>query len=438
MATKKQKTDTRHLTRRGNVWQVCARLPNGQRIVKSTGTGDLSEARAIRDRMLEPLTLGSERARLSAVQAAIGGVDVRLDQLADAIPATSIRHGWQTYLDQQNRPDSGPRTLEQYEGQFEAFARWMEKAHPDTLELRHVTQDHADLYAGYLQKRVSATTFNRTINTLSLVWRVLDKSARITSNPWKQITRKRFAVHSRRELTIEELGRVCAAAQGETRTLIALGVYCGLRLGDAALVRWADVDMVKGVVSLVPQKTARRSQKRVTLPMHPVLLEMLNGATKRTGYVMPGIADRYRQYTAALSGDILKLFESVGIETKSKVDGSDRMRPDCGFHSLRHTFVSLCAAGGVPQSVVQSLVGHGSPAMTQHYTHVGTEAARRAVALLPDVTDLSTPASSLTPTTTGTAGGLGAVLDGLRTLDGAGLRAALAETKRLIKKGVAT
>jgi integrase len=79
---------------------------------------------------------------------------------------------------------------------------------------------------------------------------VLEKPARITANPWKQITRKRFAVHSRRELTLEELGRVCAAATGETRTLIALGVYCGLRLGDAALLRWADVDMIKGVISL--------------------------------------------------------------------------------------------------------------------------------------------------------------------------------------------
>ena len=435
MATKK--SDTRYLSRRGEVWYVKIPTPDGKRLGQSTGTSDLTEARRVRDSMLEPLSLSTDRARLEAVRAAIGTVDERIVQIADAIPATSVRHAWQAYLDQQNRPDSGPRTLLQYEGWFEAFARWMEEEHPDTLELRHVTQAHADQYAGFLQKRVSATTFNRTINSLSLVWRVLEKPARITANPWKQITRKRFAVHSRRELTLEELGRVCAAATGETRTLIALGVYCGLRLGDAALLRWADVDMIKGVISLVPQKTARRSQKRVTLPMHPVLLNMLNGATNRTGFVIPGIAERYQQYNAALSGDITDLFKSVGIETRSKVDGAERSRPDCGFHSLRHTFVSLCAAGGVPQSVVQSLVGHGSPAMTQHYTHVSTDAARRAVALLPDVTD-PTPAPDPTPTATGTAGGLGAVLDGLRTLDAAGLQAALSETKRLIKKGVAT
>lgn len=32
------------------------------------------------------------------------------------------------------------------------------------------------------------------------------------------------------------------------------------------------------------------------------------------------------------------------------------------------------------------LVGHGSPAMTQHYTHIALETAQKAVATLPDVT----------------------------------------------------
>jgi len=35
---------------------------------------------------------------------------------------------------------------------------------------------------------------------------------------------------------------------------------------------------------------------------------------------------------------------------------------------------------------VQSLVGHGSPAMTAHYTHIGIKTAQNAVSVLPDVT----------------------------------------------------
>ncbi|MFO7870706.1 MAG: tyrosine-type recombinase/integrase [Kiritimatiellia bacterium] len=54
-----------------------------------------------------------------------------------------------------------------------------------------------------------------------------------------------------------------------------------------------------------------------------------------------------------------------------------------GFHSLRHTFVSLCRESNAPLAVVEAIVGHANPAMTRHYTHVGDLAASQAVAALP-------------------------------------------------------
>ncbi len=109
------------------------------------------------------------------------------------------------------------------------------------------------------------------------------------------------------------------------------------------------------------------------------------------------------------------------------VSAEKRKRPEAGFHSLRHTFVSLCAAGGDPQSVVQALVGHGSPAMTAHYTHVGVDAAKSAVLALPDVTgaDAARPAS---------AGAVGTVLDTLAELSVADLRTVAETAQELIHK----
>jgi integrase len=358
-----------------------------------------------------------------------------LERIKDAVPSVTVSAGWQAYLDQQNRPDSGPSTLTQYEGWFEAFARWMDATHPKVIEVRHVTQDHADEYAAHLQSLVSATTFNRTVNALSLVWRVLEKPARLTVNPWKSITRKRYAVHSRRELTLAELQAVCSAATGEMRLLLALGVYAGLRLADAALLEWGSVDMVRRILSVIPVKTARRTQKRITVPIHPALLALLAETPehRRKGYVMPGLAKRYWQYAGALSKDVIKLFQSCGITTTVKVAGSTRGRPECGFHSLRHSFVSLCAASGVPQSVVQALVGHGSPSMTMHYTHVGTEAAQNAVSLLPDVTGGTTPP----PATDGQEGAILAVLEGLQGLDVPALNRVIQAAQDLVKESEA-
>lgn len=418
----KEDTEHKHMFKRGKVWWVTS-MRDGERTIVSTKETDLKKARLVRDEILRPYDLRDEKKRVEAMISRVQTVDQHIARIEDEKAATTIRYGWQSYLDQHNRPDSGPVTLSQYEGWYEAFARWFEEHHPKTdengkpisEELRRVTQEQADRYAGHLLKLVSATTFNRHMNALALVWRVLEKTARLSFNPWKAIGRKRFSVHSRRELTVEELGKVFNAAQGEMRLLLALGTFCGLRLGDAACLEWGSVDMAKGIISLIPQKTARRSQKRVTLPIHRTLHAMLEDIprTLRRGYVMPAMAARHQSFNAALAKDVADLFLSVDIKTnanaltksekealkaemeEAKAEGKEvlmakpkrpRARSDCGFHSLRHTFVSLCAAGGVSQSVVQSLVGHGSPAMTQHYTHIAIETAQSAVALLPDVT----------------------------------------------------
>jgi len=71
--------------------------------------------------------------------------------------------------------------------------------------------------------------------------------------------------------------------------------------------------------------------------------------------------------------------------------GGKRAVIEVGFHSLRHTFVSLCRESNAPLAVVESIVGHSNPSMTRHYTHVGELAAGRAVALLPSVMGEATP-----------------------------------------------
>jgi hypothetical protein len=54
-----------------------------------------------------------------------------------------------------------------------------------------------------------------------------------------------------------------------------------------------------------------------------------------------------------------------------------------GFHSLRHTWVSMHAAAGTPGAVIQASVGHANPAMTAHYTHVNEITARDVARALP-------------------------------------------------------
>lgn len=70
-----------------------------------------------------------------------------------------------------------------------------------------------------------------------------------------------------------------------------------------------------------------------------------------------------------LTKRIRQHFEACGIETQIKMKGR-RNATVAGFHSLRHTYVSLHAEAGTPQAIVRDLVGHGNVAMTEHYEHL--------------------------------------------------------------------
>ena len=56
--------------------------------------------------------------------------------------------------------------------------------------------------------------------------------------------------------------------------------------------------------------------------------------------------------------------------------------PGLHFGDLRHTFVSNMVERGVPLGTIQAFVGHMSPRMLAHCTHVSSGVARRAVELL--------------------------------------------------------
>jgi integrase len=387
-----ENTEHKHMYKRGNVWWIQA-MRNGVKFVMSTEQTDLDKARTVRDRELHPMKLKDNRDIAATFLGKIADTETQLEKAKLAKAAMLISDAWDAFVKQPNRPDSGVVNMRNYKSRFNHFVAWIHAKHPEVKELRHVTQEHADAYVTELATEVSASTYNRYLNVLTLVWRILFKVARLTHNPWKETARKRFVVHSRRELTVEELGRIIEAAKGEMKTLIAFGIYTGLRLGDCANLNWSNIDMVKGILSIIPSKTARRLHKRITIPLHKVLWEMLNTVPSkaRVGYVLPECHARFELYDGALSKEVQRLFRSVNIDTTTNYTTPSngkkkRNNADCGFHSLRHTFVSLCAAGGVPLSVVQSLVGHGNPAMTQHYTHIGLETAQNAIALLPSVT----------------------------------------------------
>ena len=404
---KRRGNHTGTLIKRGNTYlaQWSVRGPDGKRkrISKSTHCKNIEDARAFLENELKNLTLDDEEKFVDRLLDAKKLINVERQEIAeqkareeDAKPALAIADGFEAFKSSKRRKDCGERTLAGYESQYETFANWMKKAYPKVTELRKVTAAEADAFSSYLLTSYSANTHNKYITLLAYVWKVLKEPARITDNPWGQIVKKSVTMHVRRELTVEELTRVCGKLEGEMRLLFALGIYTGLRLGDCATMEWGKIDLARGFLQTNPHKT---SKTLVRIPLHPTLAGMLSEipSNEHTGFVLKEIAETYLHNSSILTHRIKKAFTSAGIKTTAKCKDGKNARVDVGFHSLRHTFVSLSANAGVPLTVVQAIVGHTNPMMTRHYFHASDDALKGAVAALPDVIEATGNPAQLPP-----------------------------------------
>jgi integrase len=372
---------------------------NGQPITTKRAAEDA------RTKVMAPFTVADEAAGLESIAGQLAGRKAELATLEEQNnPPMPFVRAWSEFLASGARPDTGPDTLAVYEGQFGQFVDWMKEHHPELNALRDVTTAIAQEYASYLSSmvnhgRLTANTYNKHLNMLMLVFRVLYRAAKLTENPWMHpkkggtIHRKALTTQTRRELTVDDLRKVCQSApDGEMRTLFALGVYTGLRLLDCATLLWSEVDLKRGTIVRIPHKISRKPNVQpVIVPIHPALQAILEDirAENQGEYVLPKTAPAYAAGGTSkrrIINAIQDHFATQGVKVYAPGTGpgtGKRAIVQIGFHSLRHTFVSICREANVPLAVVESIVGHHNPAMTRHYTHTGESASRAAVATLP-------------------------------------------------------
>ena len=337
---------------------------NGKRLSRSTGTRDRNKAERFLNRFLAPLGRGSERVPLAEV--------------------------WRLYEMSPNRRDLSPSTLVNKRTVWMAFARWIERNHMEMTQLVDVTAESVAEYLMAFRARHSASTYNAHVCVLREIFRTLAKRAGLVDDPWANVRLHADDSVSRRELTLDEVSRLYAAASKmgvEWKRLVMIGLYTGLRLGDCCRLSWGSVNLERRVIQVIPEKTKKHAKGRpVTIPIHPALMDELaiaHAVDGRSTYVNPTIAELYLKHRWRLADGLRRIFMNANISMSMRLEGRPRKSVIASFHSLRHTFVSLSANAGVPLPVVQSIVGHCSTSMTRHYYHENEEVLRRAVDAIP-------------------------------------------------------
>ena len=307
----------------------------------------------------------------------LGGTNAKLE----------IDDAWQVWLESPIKRNPAPQTIKMYYAIWRRFLYW---AKEKGIEYLHdITPGLAQNYcSNFWKSGVSANTYNKHCRFLKSVYKVLSVQGGIMNNPWTDIPSMEHTKEGRRNFTPEQLEIICRKVTGSLRYMIAIGLYTGMRLGDVVSFKWKNIEFDNDRITHIPNKTKRKG-KVVRLPLHPILKALITELKqeKHSEYFFPTEYELYKKNRAQITDLFQNHLRTCGIKpTEKQKDGHRRNAiVRFGFHSLRHSFVSLCAGNRVPQVAIMDMVGHGSPVMTALYSHANDEQKASAIKALPNI-----------------------------------------------------
>lgn len=142
-----------------------------------------------------------------------------------------------------------------------------------------------------------------------------------------------------------------ARNRGDAKGLaVAIGLYLGLRREEIATLRWACFSG-SGWVTIMG-----KGERTRTLPVHPVLQELLAAHPRRGPYIFPGRLGGH-VCNATIWGWTLEVAAEAGLGHVST-------------HVLRHTALATANDATGDLRSVQEFAGHANPSVTAGYTRV--------------------------------------------------------------------
>ncbi len=175
------------------------------------------------------------------------------------------------------------------------------------------------------------------------------------------------------DLTLEQLQALMEAIDQEqdiqAANFMRMALLTGMRRGEIFKLQWQDVDFDRNFINIRDPK----GHVGTKIPLNPAARELLlNHPRTDSPFVFPGRGGRQRtRYPKAID----RIREKAGLPPA--------FRP---MHGLRHFFASqLASSGEVDMYVLQRLLTHRSPLMTQRYSHLRDAALRRASDLAGDL-----------------------------------------------------
>ena len=213
----------------------------------------------------------------------------------------------------------------------------------------------------------------------------------LAANPLHAVPQPSVERHEARFLTEEELRTLLEALRGTRfHTLFTLIAATAMRKGEATALRWSDVDLDAGIITvrstlarsgralvLSPPKTTR--SRRLLAPVAEVI-EMLRALHRRQAAERLAAGDLWDDrdfvFTTATGAPLDPRNVLRALQNAARSVGLEGVT----VHSLRHSAATAMLDAGVHLRAVSEILGHAGTQVTADiYSHVTTATARKAM-----------------------------------------------------------
>lgn len=365
-------------------WVACFTDVEGRQRKQSTKVEALEKNRKKAMRIADDLE-AAHRRRYTTTQILRMCTALVKDITGQDLPAATIRGFLDGYLERR-KDEVKPATLLAYKGTVKSFLEWLDES--ADMELIRLERRHLIDYRDHISSRVSKASANKYVKYLRVFFRDAKREGLLLDNPCEEVaTLKREKTGPvRRGFTLDELRIVLREVEGtEWVSLIRFGLYTGQRLSDLVHLRWNQIDMQNDEIRITTAKTGRVVIVPICEPLKEHLLSLPAG-DKPGAFVHPKAAEMGTSHLSREFGEVLGRCgfrrEMVHRKLEGRT-GEARTVFELSFHSLRHTAVSMMKNAGISPAIVQDLIGHESVEMSAHYTHIESDAKRKALETLP-------------------------------------------------------
>jgi integrase len=246
-------------------------------------------------------------------------------------------------------------------------------------QLRLISKDRVQ---SFLTAKAQGDSSWKTVKHIRTVFgSILEAAVRdelLASNPVRR-TRlpRRGPVDEKSPIEMATVKELIEKLAEPSRSIASLLAMTGLRIGELLALRWQDIDLQKGLLSVsqtvyeghFDEPKSRRSKRRI--PLGPKCVEIL-AAFKRTEATPPTLVFSARNGSPLSRRNLLNR-QLKPVAKALKLTGVN-------WHWFRHAHATFLDSTGAPVGTTQALLGHSSSEITRGtYIHSVPADARQAV-----------------------------------------------------------